>query len=869
MKCDYIYLKNVEQIYVGMNLNKLEIDFTDNNYIFNLLAGANGSGKTSFLNSIDALHTEIIRDGKEGQKNIIYSDKENNRKYLIRHVYLPKGKKGDKKGHTVKRYFTIIDEHGKRELNENGNATTFNELVGMYLGLTQENLKILKLGTDMNSFIKLQTTERKKYISLYIKDTDLYLSMYKKINSDSILVHKMFKNYCDKLDNIGSIDNIKKEEKEVQSSLEKCKGNIDEIKNNISIINNKIDELDIPDDLDEKIISLKKKNEKNIKIKKEMQENMGDILNKDIQYIDNLISKSNNELMLFEEKQKLNESNINNLNNKINEYKSNINDIDLKLLNYDINYNSEIINSEIEKCKLDIKKYEKDYKNHANDARYLNEDQLISLINYFDSKSKEIEALEMQLDYSDLEKFDYNINYNELYLNSLNKSSDLINKIKTKEDELETIKNVMKGFTCNNSSCPLLKKFFSGSTDKEIIEKEIEDYKCELNVNKTLSEKFYALNTLKSICLDIKNYCSSLNIVIINKLKLDEKSILNKVKSNKSIINNEKVQNLINISNNVKSYIDKMNYLSSLKLAKEQCDTINLLNLNKHDYELKLIDSKNELEKFNKEHETNDIKINILKNKIENLTYIITNKKEFDELDDYINYYNNLLNLKEIYNKYIEELNSYNEQLSKLLVIENEYSKKRDKLIYQKKYTKDLIRSKKVFEENYNDLNALKEALGTKKGIPLYFVKSYLQKTKDIANEILKDAFNGELLFDNFDINEKEFNIPLIKNGEVIEDISKASAGEKALGSLALSFALMEQTHTRFNILLLDEFDGPLDKKRKRLFLHLLEKRIKKYNLEQIFIITHNSIFDDYPLNLILFKGAEVNTTNKNILFEY
>ena len=43
----------------------------------------------------------------------------------------------------------------------------------------------------------------------------------------------------------------------------------------------------------------------------------------------------------------------------------------------------------------------------------------------------------------------------------------------------------------------------------------------------------------------------------------------------------------------------------------------------------------------------------------------------------------------------------------------------------------------------------------------------------------------------------------------------------------------------------------------------------KKYNLEQIFIITHNSIFDDYPLNLILFKGAEVNTTNKNILFEY
>ena len=252
------------------------------------------------------------------------------------------------------------------------------------------------------------------------------------------------------------------------------------------------------------------------------------------------------------------------------------------------------------------------------------------------------------------------------------------------------------------------------------------------------------------------------------------------------------------------------------------------------------------------------------------MEYLISNKKDFDNLDIIINEYNELINIQSKYKEYLLLNVQLKNDLDKLNIYKKDLSKQRDDLIFKKNYIKDLTKRKKLFEENYNDLNILKDALGPKKGIPLIFVSSYLQKTKDIANEILIDAFDGEIIFDKFDINDKEFNIPLIKNGERIPDISRASAGERAIGSLALTFALMEQTNTKFNILLLDEFDGPLDKKRKRLFLHLLEKRIKKYGIEQIFIITHNSIFDDYPLNLILFKGADVNTSgDKEILFEY
>lgn len=97
-----------------------------------------------------------------------------------------------------------------------------------------------------------------------------------------------------------------------------------------------------------------------------------------------------------------------------------------------------------------------------------------------------------------------------------------------------------------------------------------------------------------------------------------------------------------------------------------------------------------------------------------------------------------------------------------------------------------------------------------------------------------------------------EFNIPYTKNGNLIKDIEKASQGEKAIISLALSFALIRQRTFRYNIMILDEVDGALYKNDRNKFIAILFKQIKAINAEQVFLISHNNTFDGYDVNIIM-----------------
>ena len=70
--------------------------------------------------------------------------------------------------------------------------------------------------------------------------------------------------------------------------------------------------------------------------------------------------------------------------------------------------------------------------------------------------------------------------------------------------------------------------------------------------------------------------------------------------------------------------------------------------------------------------------------------------------------------------------------------------------------------------------------------------------------------------------------------------------------------------------MILDEMDATLDSDSKRHFLDILEKTLKKLKIKQVFLISHSGIFEEYPLNLILFKGADVSLRgDKSILFQY
>ena len=183
MKILYLKLTNFINIVTAFNTETIEIDFSKSNNNVVLLTGPNGSGKTSILSCLHPFPTNgnmdvrsdnpIIVPRENGYKEIHISDGDD--LYVIQHFYT---RNSDK--HVIKSY---IQKNGV-ELNENGNVTSFKEIVEKELGLEQDYMKLTRLGSNVTNFIDMKRQERKNFTGKIISEADIYLSYHKKIMAD-------------------------------------------------------------------------------------------------------------------------------------------------------------------------------------------------------------------------------------------------------------------------------------------------------------------------------------------------------------------------------------------------------------------------------------------------------------------------------------------------------------------------------------------------------------------------------------------------------------------------------------------------------------------------------------------------------------
>ena len=166
--------------------------------------------------------------------------------------------------------------------------------------------------------------------------------------------------------------------------------------------------------------------------------------------------------------------------------------------------------------------------------------------------------------------------------------------------------------------------------------------------------------------------------------------------------------------------------------------------------------------------------------------------------------------------------------------------------------------------DKYEELSILREALSSNKGIPLLFIQLYLKNTRILANKLLQNVFEGDLEISEFIINEKEFKIPYTRHGIEVSDVVYASQGESSFLSIALSFALMQQSLKSYNVMLLDEIDATLDQSNRNTFISILEQQLEEIGCEQVFMITHNNVFDNYPVDILRTSNTEIDNY-KNI----
>ena len=877
MKILYLKLKNYASIYTAMGLKELEIDFTKSKNSIILFVGDNGSGKTSLLSTLHPFayygsmdprsNTSILREDKDGYKEIHIQYNEDI--YKIQHHY-----KNTKRGILLKSFIQKNDE----ELNPNGNVTSFNETIKNELSLELDFLRLLRLGSNVTNLIDMRAAERKSFTSYLLTDISMYNELFKKVSEDNRILKNMIRTVSDKLVKLNVLDEsvLKSDISVIENKLNDLNNSKDKVQHDIGIVEGKITSI-APEGI-ESVMSEIKELKKDLNIEKNKIITAKSYLsklciilvcdiNEEIEIVTKEINRAENEkelnsnMILFYKEQ------LNGLYNK----KSDLENI-LKVTVSDVTFKemTELYANLLAK----LNQYEKKYKNNTPIYTKDNILTLLEVLNQINNIINETHGFDGKAitKVIDLLRNSQNV---DSYVNSRRKEIDKdIMKINAELNNSINLNNpsiLFRPSNCPEDKCPyffLYELIFSNNkkSDKSIIslnnEKELLDNMSYVKTN--IDYIFMILNTNKSLI-------SKGNIPYF---RID--NVFNSLLTGKSLYDEDVITDMIS---DVEEYEE---YLSLITKVKELKTELNLLKSNSSIIE----STKKELDSIEIEIQNIIEKISDLESKNKfNEHWIQGRIKYRDSLFKFLEHENtidisnkNIQSIEElIANKVsifqnVSILNNESKDLHKKLDLINwEIDKYNNELFNLKVKLKDFIslsEEHNILNEKFDDVNILRESLSATKGIPLLYMQLYLKNTKMFVNDLLRVVYSDNFEIDDFDINETEFNIPYIKNNIRISDVMYASQGEKSFLSLALSFALINQSIKDYNILLLDEIDSTLDTRNRAMFLNILEKQMESINSEQVFLITHNNVFENFPVDLIVTtKNKDINYSNANIIW--
>lgn len=855
MKITYIKLRNFANIKTAMNTREIEIHFDKGKNKIVLITGPNGGGKTSLLSCLHPFanngNLDVRNDnplvivGEDGYKEIHYIDGVDT--YIIKHYYTH-----SKESHTVKSY---IEKNGT-ELNPNGNQTSFKEIIREELDIEPDYLKLVRLGNNVTNFIDHKATDRKAFMGKILNEVDIYLKFFKKVNKDMIELKSIISHLLDKIYKLGINDpkDLEKDQNKLKEKIKSLSTQITELNGKLSINKHEFSKYDTPLVIREELQTalMKKKKLDKLLAKK-------DTTLKSVKDCEKLINQIHNEITLLESSIETNQDKRKDLLNqqdKLLEELDNVNRELSKVINSTQIQDTEHIISSI-KSSIDerCKKYGLMEKGYPYTKKELEE--LIVILDmcndtlyttYEFGKDPVRKALEFLINHENISSYveGHKASYQK---NKLQATAEFLFNTLTKN-------HIPKPNCKNSSSCEVM-DFFNQVSDlaTEIPDIIIEDETfvtytklCYQNISSILDNIKGKKDIFVKLPKDIQNMFL-LDVLFDNMSnlkplynreplyrelsKVTEWELMNKdledLKSNR-----EKLVLLKSVVGNSEYFQNRKNeIISEIDSIRDEITTIGQT----------LVDIKEEIS--SKESE-----LKLLDELKESL-----DKK--DSLDDKIqtlqSAYDSIQELAVEKNKLSSELEQVMFEFNK---VQNEFNNNDYKLRYYETYNEEL----KKYNETYDEMSLVRSALSSKEGIPLLFIQIYLKNVQDITNDLLEVIYENDLYIDEFVITADEFKIPFNTKGTTIKDVCYASQGERSFISLALSFALIYQSISRYNILLLDEIDATLDTENRGKFLQVLEKHISMIEGEQVFVISHNNMFNMYPVDVINTK----NETDEN-----
>lgn len=874
MRLTFFGLYNYNIIEAAMGRTSVEIPFNLAKHPIIILSGPNGSGKSAILKELHPFAESI--DPERPLKEVAGIGEDKLNKPVKRIEYLMNDGTTVKIKHilnpmtgTVKSFIAVNDI----EMNPNGNVGSFKDAVFDVMQITPDYLKITQMGNNSRAFIKLSPAKRKEFVIDFLRDLDVYTKLHRKVQAEFRDISRNIKNIEEKIRRLNVEDinslmreidvikekimNITKDRDSLQRDSGICVENVKRIMGETEThsINDLIErinkfEVDLSNlegeaslievfteadrvQLSDKMIKLDHLLKEIERMKQERIERLEEKdkkykeLEKSETYLEKLTGGKSSQS--FDSLKELLDKHVNERNEyaklfknfhpscTVEDFKTAINILD------DLNRHTVTLLSMDTQARDEVFRFYKD----GNGSK---------VVKHIDSKVRVINSEIAFLD-SRIGNTDRN----------------------TPCDPMMVVKSI----NCKGG-CPY--ENFYKETIKEQnkpvteLEKERGKYQKQMEV---VEQQYVINNIVKLIEMTIQAN-SALSRRLPNRI-LDLNNILECISRGTPIKDDEYIHDFINMLERFElmAHLNEqiLEIESSVKLMEDNKEMIEILNntINalKGDIEgMVTIESINErIDEVESEIASITFSIERLRSKktlYENSEHILTSLEATKTL----------LNDVLIPNKdKWQESNIKYKQLTDMIHESDKELKRLNDSMNDANVRMSLYNQYKADIEELNDdyvtTGLLEEALSSKDGIPIDYVRVFMYEINLIVNDMLATIYSGDLRIGKIVINADEFTIPYIRNGKTISDIRKSSQGEQTFISLAFAQAFFKVGMGLFNIPLMDELDGPLDKVNKVNFVTSIKNMMDINSIDQAIVVSHSPVFDDEEASVIITGFAE------------
>lgn len=902
MRFASIYLQNYIGIYNGMGLNEIFIDFTTGTHRTIIIRGDNGSGKSTIMKSLSVFpdsNDQFIPE-VPAKKEIVLID--GPAVYTLTFIH---GVKSNGQREVTKAYISRNVNGVIEQLNENGNVSSYKDILYNEFSLDPNFESLSQLSTEDRGIADKKPADRKRFVNAILNNLEVYNDIYKTLTKRCSSYKNLISSITAKLGSIGDPSVIASNVGGIEAKINAIQDKKDQAIEGLANAKAKMDMLDPDGKIQSMIEHIEIEGEA---YKKALAQSSSIImsarLGAGISLTDDI------ETLISDTKAKIDNLNVDNqikrgqIESFLREKENEAADLSAKvqkLQSFEQEWRFEQICDMIvenEAAKKEIA--DQLAVTGIQDILSVSKESYIAALNAINRIADRISDIKDQCNFNIFSSV-----VNE-YLKtgkvpdpvSTNGTQNIITGIKASIKEYEAavvkyssdvalVEKCVRPKECTIDSCPYIAEAIAISKqDPKRLLEEVSEKLKEANIDLETYENALANGLEYNACItQFNNLLRDIesNSTITRKIPgfdifSDKRKLISDILRGDTIDTLHSIYQYINLANLFDEYsaidrslrdlyAEQQVYQSKQDAIDEIQRDIDRINSRLSDIEAQIIPVQSALAMNDKALITLQKNLGIYqsiaeeeKKSREISGYIEENEKLYKENKEKITQFNAASRSAIKQTERIEEINK---ELTPLM-------HERDRLNHQMRLVDDYNRELYELNNQYNILETIRYYSSPTTGIQLVFMEMYMGKIIQVANDLLSMFFNGQFRIMPFIINETEFRIPCAGDGIINDDISSMSSAQIAMISMILSFSFLYSSNSRYNILKLDEIDGPLDSNNRIMFVDVLNSVMNMMGTEQCIMISHNTELQVEDADIILLKSSENNDyMHGNIIWKY